>query len=329
MIKTITMAHGSGRGLSDLLETVVLPNLLAEQGSVLEDAAVFQTLEGRLAFTTDSFVVQPLEFSGGDIGKLAACGTINDLAVMGAVPSHMSVSLILEEGLEVALLERVLNSLRDVCISCGVNICCGDTKVIDRGSGDGLYMNTSGVGRVAEGLALSAANARPGDAVIVSGDIARHGVAILSQRQNLGFESQVESDCAPLDELCAALLKAVPDTRVMRDATRGGCAAVLNEIAAASGVSIKLDGSAIPVTEAVKQACAFLGMDPLQVANEGTFFAVVPRASVAEARAAIGGGSAVIGTVGEASRFPVTISTEIGGTRPVENPPGELLPRIC
>lgn len=329
MIETITMAHGSGRGLCELLETVVLPNLLTEPGGVLEDAAVFQTLEGRLAFTTDSFVVQPLEFSGGDIGKLAACGTINDLAVMGAVPSHMSVSLILEEGLDVALLGRVLNSLRDVCEASGVNICCGDTKVIDRGSGDGLYINTSGIGQVTDGIALSAANAQPGDAVIVSGDIARHGVSILSKRQNLGFDSQVESDCAPLDKSCAALLEVVPDTRVIRDATRGGCAAVLNEIAAASGVSMKLDGSSIPVSEAVKQACAFLGMDPLQVANEGTFVAVVPQEAVKMAVETIGGGAAVIGTVGEASRFPVTISTEIGGTRPVEIPPGELLPRIC
>ena len=334
MIETITMAHGSGSGLSALLETVVLPNLLSEQGGVLEDAALIGTSAGRLAFTTDSFVVQPLEFSGGDIGKLAACGTINDLSVMGAVPSHMSVSLILEEGLDTGLLSRVLNSLKDVCESCGVEICCGDTKVINRGSGDGLYINTTGIGVVREDVALSAANARPGDAVIISGDLARHGVAILSKRQNLGFDSSVTSDCAPLDQLCSSLLEAVPETRVIRDATRGGCAAVLNEIAAASNISMVLQGPVLPISETVRQACAFLGMDPLQVANEGTFVAVVPVESAERAVGALkqfeqGKEAAVIGVVKAPGRFPVTMTTEIGGTRPVETPPGELLPRIC
>lgn len=334
MIETVTMAHGSGSGLSALLETIVLPNLLTEQGGVLEDAALVDTEVGKLAFTTDSFVVQPLEFAGGDIGKLAACGTINDLAVMGAEPSHMSVSLILEEGLDAVLLSRVLNSLRDVCATCGVDICCGDTKVINRSSGDGLYINTTGIGMAKDGVVLSAANARPGDTLIVSGDLARHGVAILSKRQNLGFDSSVTSDCAPLDRLCSALLNTIPETRVIRDATRGGCAAVLNEIAAASNVSMVLDGPALPVSETVRQACAFLGMDPLQVANEGTFVAVIPAESAERAvdvlrQFAQGTDAAVIGTVKEPGRFPVTMTTEIGGTRPVETPPGELLPRIC
>ena len=328
-IETISMAHGSGSGLSELLESLVLPNLLPETHGVLEDAALIDCSEGTLAFTTDSFVVQPLEFSGGDIGKLAACGTINDLAVMGASPSHLSVSLILEEGLAAETLARVLRSLRTVCEESGVRICCGDTKVVNRGSGDGIYINTSGVGAVAPEICLSAGNARVGDAVLVSGDIGRHGIAILSKRGALGFSSNVISDCAPLHKTCAKLLQAVPDTRVIRDATRGGCAAVLNELAEASGVSIRLDQSALPVSETVEQACALLGMDPLQVANEGTFVAIVPASDVALAVATLGDEAVVIGYVTDKSRFPVVMTTEIGGTRPVETPPGELLPRIC
>lgn len=336
-VETITMAHGSGSGLVALLNEVVLPNLLAEPGGVLEDAAIIDqrgracspSAPNRIAFTTDSFVIRPLEFPGGDIGKLAACGTINDLAVMGATPTHLSVALILEEGLSTALLAKLLRSLRDVCEACGVNICCGDTKVVERGHGDGVYINTSGIGTVAAGLNLSAASARAGDVVLVSGDIGRHGIAILSQRQNLGFASNVVSDCAPLKHACAALLTAVPETRVMRDATRGGCAAILNEIAAASGVSIRLDQSALPISETVKQACAFLGMDPLHIANEGTFVAIVPSEKSTDALAVLGDTAAVIGTIEPKGRFPVIMTTGIGGTRPVETPPGELLPRIC
>ena len=328
-IETVSMSHGSGLGLSALLESVVLPNLLSGSHGVLEDAALIDCGEGRLAFTTDSFVVQPLEFPGGDIGKLAACGTINDLAVMGAVPRHLSVALILEEGLSVDTLGRVLRSLRSVCEKCGVRICCGDTKVVNRGRGDGMYITTSGVGMVSSEVDLSAGNAREGDAVIVSGDIGRHGIAILAERGNLGFASDVVSDCAPLYAACAKLLKAVPATRVIRDATRGGCAAVLNEIAGASGVSIRLEEPVVPISQTVLQACAFLGMDPLQVANEGTFVAMIPAEHVPSALEALGGDAVRIGWVTEKCRFPVVMTTEIGGTRPVETPPGELLPRIC
>jgi hydrogenase expression/formation protein HypE len=334
MIERITMAHGSGSGLHALLEAVVLPHLSTGHSSVLEDAALVDVGSGSMALTTDSFVVQPLEFTGGDIGKLAACGTINDLAVMGAVPRYMSVSLILEEGLDTALLCRVLRSLRDVCVTCGVDICCGDTKVINHAKGDGLYINTTGIGAVKKGVALSAGHARPGDAVIISGDIGRHGVAVLSCRQNLGFDSSAVSDCAPLNELCSALLEVVPETRAIRDATRGGCAAILNEIAEASSVSMILEGPVLPVSDTVRHACAFLGMDPLQVANEGTFVAVVPAESAQQAVVALrkfeqGKNAAAIGMVREPGRFPVLMTTEIGGTRPVTVPPGELLPRIC
>lgn len=328
-IEIISMAHGSGSGLNELLESIVLPNLLSKPHGVLEDAALIRCSDGRLAFTTDSFVVQPLEFPGGDIGKLAACGTINDLAVMGATPTHLSVSLILEEGLPADLLTRVLRSLRSVCEQDGVQICCGDTKVVDRSRGDGMYINTSGIGTVSSKNDLSAKNAREEDAVIVSGDIGRHGIAILSQRQNLSFKSSIVSDCSSLHKACKTLLNTVPETRVIRDATRGGCAAVLNEVAAASNISIQLEKAALPVSDTVVQACAFLGMDPLQIANEGTFIAIVPKASASSACDALGGGAAVIGTVTAKGRFPVVIKTEIGGTVPVDTPPGELLPRIC
>ncbi|MBD3242020.1 MAG: hydrogenase expression/formation protein HypE [Chitinivibrionales bacterium] len=333
-IDRIKLSHGSGAGLAELLHEVILPALTRGDAGPLEDAAVLAPESDRLVFTTDSFVVDPIEFPGGDIGKLAACGTINDLAMMGAVPRYLSVALILEEGLECGLLTRVLGSLRAVCENAGVALSCGDTKVVERGKADRVFITTSGIGTVAADVTLSAANARNGDAVLVSGPIGRHGIAIMAQRTNLGFASSVVSDCAPLDRLARALLGAVPRTRVMRDATRGGGAAVLNELAEASGVTIRVRKMALPVTDTVASACAYLGMEPLQIANEGTFVAVVPRQDADAAVAALkavphGEGAAVIGTVEDQGRFPVLLETEVGGTRPVEVPPGRLLPRIC
>lgn len=334
MIKSISLAHGSGKGLETLLSECVLP-ALGIHGGVLEDAAIIPAPSGqRLAFTTDSFVVDPLEFPGGNIGKLAACGSINDLAVMGAIPHSLSVALILEEGLDTALLERVLTSLRSVCDECGVAIVCGDTKVVGRGKGDGIFINTSGIGFLPDGLNFSAANAQVGDRVFVSRSIGCHGIAILAQRQNLGFASSVQSDCAPLHALCKSAAEVPEQIRLLRDATRGGCAAVLNEIAKASKVSIKLDETAIPIDPEVQSACNYLGMDPLQIANEGTFVGII-KAETADAvlqrlHSVPGGEQAtIIGTVIEPLRFPVITSTQIGGTRPVEVPAGELLPRIC
>jgi hydrogenase expression/formation protein HypE len=333
---TVTMAHGSGRGLSELLASVVLPALgLDRAGSTLEDAAVLDLPgSGRLAFTTDSFVVQPRTFPGGDIGTLAACGTINDLAMMGARPSAMAVSVILEEGLPLAELRAYLVSLREVCDGAGVGIVCGDTKVVDRGKADGVFFTTSGIGIVPAGRDISAANAAVGDVVLVSGPIGLHGIAILAQRKNLGFASEAVSDCAALQGIVEVLLEAAPTTHVLRDATRGGCAAVLNEIAVASGVTVEIDQQTLPVAPVVASACSFLGMEPLSIANEGTFVAVVPadhadRAVAAMRSHPLGSGTATIGTVQKAGRFPVTLRTVIGGLRPVEVPPGQLLPRIC
>lgn len=333
-LERIGLSHGSGAGLRALLDRVVLPALAPAAGEPMEDAAVLSLGEGRWAFSTDSFVVSPIEFPGGDIGKLAACGTINDLAMMGARPEHLSVSLILEEGVEADLVRRVLGSLRDVCEKSGTGVRCGDTKVVERGKADKVFITTSGLGRIVSDTHLSAANAREGDRVLVSGPIGRHGIAIMAQRAGLGFASSVVSDCAPLHDPAAVLLEAVPATRLMRDATRGGCAAVLNEIAEASGVTVRLDENELPVSKAVSAACAYLGMEPLQIANEGTFVAVVPPETVETALGALRTApfceaATVVGSVEKSGRFPVVLETAIGGTRPVETPPGILLPRIC
>jgi hydrogenase expression/formation protein HypE len=328
------MSHGSGKGLQEILSTVILPALVPGGAGTLEDAFVFDIPGRRLAFTTDSFVVSPLEFPGGDIGKLAACGTINDLSMMGARPILLSVALILEEGLDITVLSKMLGSLSLACALQGVRIACGDTKVVDRGKADGMFITTSGIGIVQVGISLSASNAKPGDVVIVSGGIGLHGITVLAQRQNLHFASSAVSDCAPLWNLAKAVLDTVPQTRVLRDATRGGLAAVLNEIASSSKVSILIHENAVPVPDIVRGACAFLGMDPLHIANEGRFAAIVPPEWSDKALAALrslpdGKEACVIGYVVEKDRFPVLCRTAIGGTRPVETPPGELLPRIC
>jgi hydrogenase expression/formation protein HypE len=331
---TIRMSHGSGKGQQDLLSSVILPALGQNQNATLEDAFLFDIPGRRLAFTTDSFVVSPLEFPGGDIGKLAACGTINDLSMMGARCILLSVALILEEGLDISVLTRMLGSLSAVCASLGVRVACGDTKVVDRGKADRMFVNTSGIGIVQVGISLSAANAKPGDVVIVSGGIGLHGITVLAQRQNLHFASSAVSDCTPLWIPAKAVLDAVPQTRVLRDATRGGLAAVLCEIATSSQVSILIHESSVPVPDVVRGACAFLGLDPLHIANEGRFAAVVPAECADKAVAALrslpdGREACVIGYVVEKERFPVLCNTPIGGTRPIEMPSGELLPRIC
>jgi hydrogenase expression/formation protein HypE len=334
MIDTILLNHGSGRGLDELLHTVILPEIGIDSAAPLEDAAVFTLPQGRCAFTTDSFVIRPLEFPGGDIGKLSVCGTINDLAMVGATPHSISVAMIIEEGLDVALLRRILRSIRHESKAAGVSIQCGDTKVVDRGKADGIFIATSGIGIVPPGRNLSVANAGSGDAVVLSGPIGLHGIAVLSAREGLNFASTVVSDCASLHRCTDALLKASPHTRIMRDATRGGCAAVLNEIAEASGVTIMVRQSAIPVPPEVAGACSYLGLDPLQVANEGRFVAIVPaeeaEAAVAACRTVVhGDGACIIGTVEPRGRVAVLLETAIGSRRVVDVPSGELLPRIC
>lgn len=330
----IKLAHGSGRGLTEILSEVILPNLYPQGVPPLEDATILPSEEGKMAFTTDSFVVHPLIFPGGDIGKLAACGTINDLAMMGAIPRYMSVALILEEGLQTQILSQVLASLRRVCEEAKVEISCGDTKVVEKGKADGIFINTSGLGIIPKGRNLSVTNLKEGDAVLVSGFLGLHGITILSQRQNLQFASQAISDCAPLHDIVETLLRAVPETKALRDATRGGCAAVLNEMAEASGVTIVVEEKAIPVSDVVKGACSYLGMEALQIANEGHFVAVVPAHKAPDALQALGShplgqGASILGSVTAKARFPVWMKTLVGGKRVVEVPPGELLPRIC
>jgi hydrogenase expression/formation protein HypE len=333
-LSKVHISHGSGTGLNELLHSVVLPALLGKHDAPLEDAAVFNLGFNRIAFTTDSFVVHPLEFPGGDIGKLAACGTINDLAMMGAQPMYLSVGLIIEESLDTVLLSRILQSLRTICVQNNMVICCGDTKVVERGKADGIFINTSGIGFIPPDRNISVTNARPGDAVLVSGPIGLHGITILAKRENLGFASTAVSDCASLSDCVETLLLAVPTVHVLRDPTRGGCAAILNEIAGSSQVTIRLNQQDIPIPPVVASACSFLGFDPLHIANEGRFIAMVPPQ---EAKKAVdilhthpmGSGAAIIGVVEKAGRFPVIIQTEIGGVRPVEIPPGRLLPRIC
>jgi hydrogenase expression/formation protein HypE len=333
MIETIRLSHGSGRGLDELLREVVIP-LLGDANAPLEDAALINAPKGQLAFTTDSFVVQPLEFPGGNIGKLAACGTLNDLAMMGARPLALSVALILEEGLGVALFKRILAALRDECAAMGVVIACGDTKVVDRGKADGIFITTSGIGVIPKGRSLSIAHAKAGDAIIIGGPIGRHGIAIMAARKGLNFASTVTSDCACLYPLVEAMLAAAPGVRALRDATRGGAATVLCEMAQASEVTIALKQQQVPVSPEVASACEFLGFDPLHVPNEGTFVASVPQDQAKAALAALtahplGRGAMIAGSVKEKGRFPVVMETVIGGTRMVDVPPGELLPRIC
>jgi hydrogenase expression/formation protein HypE len=254
--------------------------------------------------------------------------------MMGGHLTYMAVSLILEEGLDVSILKRCLQSLAAVCKQTGVTVCCGDTKVVNIGKADGMYITTSGIGPIADWCTVSVSQAKPGDAVILSAPLGAHGITILAQRGNLGFGSEARSDCAPLWDLVDVLLHAVPETRTLRDATRGGAAAVFNEIAEASCVTIKLQQSAISVSAIVRGACNYLGLDPLHIANEGVFVAVVPpddaiRACNALQSHPLGKMAACVGVVEQKSRFPVVMQTEIGGIRPVEVPPGQLLPRIC
>jgi len=331
----ILLGHGSGGKLSaELLRDVFLPLFRSPALNRLDDQAIVEAAGARLAFTTDSFVVKPLFFRGGDIGSLAVHGTVNDLAMGGAEPLFLSAAFILEEGLETAVLRRAAESMARAAEAAGVEIVTGDTKVVEKGSGDGMFINTSGIGLVPEGVSLSAANARPGDRVLVSGTLGDHGIAILSERQGIAFETPVESDSAPLHTLVREMLAASRQIRCLRDPTRGGLASTANEIAASSGVSIRLEEAAIPVREEVRGACEMLGLDPLYVANEGKLVAIVaPEAAdaVLEAmrRHPLGRVSAAIGTVQDGRTGVVTIRTPFGTTRIVDMLPGDQLPRIC
>ena len=329
---SIVLAHGGGGTLGRrLLDEVLLAELSNPILDELADAAVLDSPGGRLAFTTDSFVVKPLFFRGGDIGRLAVSGTVNDLAVTGARPLWLSLGLVIEEGFSIQDLTRIMHSARETADEAGVQVVCGDTKVVGRGEADGIFINTSGIGAVPEGLDLSPSSARPGDVVIASGRLGEHGVAVMSEREGIRFETPVVSDVAPLSGLVDAVLSTCADIHVMRDPTRGGVASALNEIADASGVTITLSEADLPVAEAVAAACDMLGLEVLSVANEGKVLVICPEVSagsVLEAARAHPRGceSAVIGSVGRTRGVGVILKTTIGGER---MPYGETLPRIC
>jgi hydrogenase expression/formation protein HypE len=332
---TILLGHGSGGKLSaELLRDVFLPAFANPVLSRLEDQAVLQVAGARLAFTTDSFVVKPLFFRGGDIGSLAVHGTVNDLAMGGAQPLALSAAFILEEGFPLPDLQRIAQSMAQAAALAGVSIVTGDTKVVERGSGDGVYINTTGIGLVADGLNLSAAHARPGDRVVLSGAIGDHGAAILTEREGLALEGALKSDSAPLNGLVEAILAVTRDVHAMRDPTRGGLASTLNEIAAQSHVGIALREETIPLHEGVRGACEVLGLDPLYVANEGKMVAIVP-AGCADAvlsamrRHPLGAEAAIIGAVTAEHPGLVTMRTVFGTTRVVDMLAGDQLPRIC
>jgi len=335
----VLLGHGSGGKLSaGLLRDVFLRVFDSPVLAGLEDQAVFEIGGVRLAFTTDSFVVKPLFFRGGDIGSLAVHGTVNDLAMGGAEPLFLSAGYILEEGLEMETLRRVANSMARAARAAGVEIVTGDTKVVEKGSGDGLFINTAGIGLVREGVKLSAGNARPGDRVIVSGTLGDHGITILSERDGIGFDSEIASDSAPLHTLVRTMLDASSDVcgdiRCLRDPTRGGLASSLNEIAERSGVGMELTEAQIPIREEVRAACEMLGLDPLYVANEGKLVAIVASDAAAAILHAmqehpLGRDARLIGTVTGDHRGLVTARTPFGTTRIVDMLAGDQLPRIC
>jgi len=331
----ITMSHGAGgkasRTLTEAIFLDAFSNPVLEE---LEDAASLSVGGARLAFSTDSFVVSPLFFPGGDIGDLAVNGTVNDLAMTGARPLFLSAGFILEEGFPVDDLRRIVASMAAAATRAGVTVVTGDTKVVQRGKGDGCYINTAGVGVLEREVTLRASGVRPGDAVLVSGPIGEHGVTILLARGELDIEADLDSDTAPLNELAAALLDAVPGVRMMRDATRGGVATILNEVAVAAQVSVVVNEAAVPMLPVVTGACELLGIDPLYVACEGRFVTVVDGAQAEAALAALranplGAGAAVIGRIKDDPPGLVLLKTSFGGTRIVDLLVGDPLPRIC
>lgn len=331
----IVLAHGGGGQLTqELLRDVILPRLANPMLDPLDDAAILPA-SGPLAFTTDSYVVQPLEFPGGDIGKLAISGTVNDLAVCGARPAWISLGLILEEGLDLALLRRILDSVAATAAEAQIRVVTGDTKVVARGQADGLYVNTAGVGPLRPGLKLGAEHVRPGDVVLLNGTIADHGMAVMLQREGKAVvRSDLESDVAPLGDLIGVLLESVPDVRFLRDPTRGGLAGVAADLAEATGWHLTLDQEAIPIRPETLYAAEMLGFDPLTVANEGKVVAVVPgeareRALDALRSHPLGEKAAAIGRFGEERDGLCDLLTDVGGLRIVQKPYGEELPRIC
>ena len=332
----IVIAHcGGGEMTRRLLADHILPGLANEYLDPLTDSAVLPPAPGRICLTTDAFVVTPLEFPGGDIGTLAVCGTVNDLAVMGAQPVALSLALVMEEGLPIALLDRIMSSISRSADEAGVVIATGDTKVIEHRGGDGLIVTTAGVGRLSDDVRIDPARIVPGDAIILTGGIAEHGLAVMSAREGLAFQTELVSDVAPLNSLVGDLLAATDGVRFLRDPTRGGVAGLLADLAEQTQMNIEIDEESIPITAAARHAAELLGLDPLTVANEGKLVAVVAAAEAESALAAcrrhpLGRRAAVIGRFGETADWPlVELVTLVGGRRIVQRPYGEELPRIC
>jgi hydrogenase expression/formation protein HypE len=331
----ILLAHGGGGKLMrDLLEKMFFSAFGPPPAEGRHDAAVLPFPAGRLAFTTDSYVVRPVVFPGGDIGSMAVHGTVNDLAMSGAHPLWLSAAFILEEGLPMETLWRLVCSMRDAAARCGVRIVTGDTKVVDKGKGDGLFINTAGIGVVEHSLCIAPASVRAGDAVLVSGDLGRHGMAIMSVREGLAFQGRIESDSAPVSGLVQKLLAAGVEIHCLRDLTRGGLASALNEIAEDAKLRIMIDEKSVPVREDVHAACELLGLDPLQVACEGRFAAFVPARDADRALGLMrqdecGAGAGWIGEVEEGHPPLVVLKSAIGASRILDMPSGEQLPRIC
>jgi hydrogenase expression/formation protein HypE len=336
----IVMGHGSGgRMTHELIQRVFIPHFANEALLSRNDAASLllpslANLQGRLSLSTDSHIVSPLFFPGGDIGRLAVCGTVNDVSMLGAIPLYLTAGFILEEGLPVEILEKVLLSMQQAAAEANVKIVAGDTKVVEKGKADGLFINTTGLGWIPEGRHIGGELAQPGDAVLISGSMGDHGIAVLAARGELGFETGVQSDVAPLNDLIQSVLSAAPHVHVLRDPTRGGLATTLNEIAGQSQVNILLDEKRIPIQPAVRAACEMLGFDPLYIANEGKMIVIVPSEEAEAALAAMqtspyGSMATRIGEIKASPASRVLLKTLIGGTRILDLLAGELLPRIC
>lgn len=336
----IVMGHGSGgRMTHELIEKIFKPYLASEPLAAGNDFArvtadTGDDASGRLAVSTDSHIVTPLFFPGGDIGRLAICGTVNDISMSGGIPLYLTAGFILEEGLQVAVLQQVLASMQAAAAEAGVQVIAGDTKVVERGKADQIFINTAGIGWIPSGREIGGEQAQPGDVVLISGTMGDHGIAVLAARGELGFETDVRSDIAPLNHLIEAVLQAAPHTHVLRDPTRGGLATTLNEIAMQSNVAILLDEESIPIKSSVQAACEMLGFDPLYIANEGKVIVITPAeeaeaALLAMRRSPYGQDAARIGVVQAAPARRVLLRTLIGATRVLDMLAGEMLPRIC
>ena len=334
MSDAILLAHGSGGRLShELVKAKLLPLLANPMLNRLDDSAIFEA-NGRLSFTTDSYVVNPIFFPGGDIGKLAVCGTVNDLSMSGSKPAYLSLSLIIEEGFSLGELDLILQSVKASAEEAEVIIITGDTKVVNRGQADKLFINTSGIGIIPDGVDISGANARAGDKVILSGTVGDHGIAVMSQREGLKFSVPVESDCTPLNKLVAQMLQVSTKIHCLRDPTRGGLATTLNEFAQQSNVGIIVEEDRIPIAEGVRAACELLGFDPVYVANEGKLVAIVEPDDADRILATMkenpyGRNAAIIGRITNDYAGKLIMKTKLGSSRIVDMLTGELLPRIC